>query len=115
EPQVALDQLALRVLVAEVLAARQLPLLGGREQRAGAELTDVELERVAALQALLVGELRALEVVVGHGAVARLLEVVEELEGTLGVGIALRLGRGHLRSGIGRPRPPLSRTAGVPI
>ena len=46
EPQVRLDQLPLRHLVALVLAARELPLFLAREQRAAADLAHVELERV---------------------------------------------------------------------
>ena len=46
QPQVALDQLALRGLVALVLPAGELALLGGREQPAVADLADVELQRI---------------------------------------------------------------------
>ena len=48
EAQVALDQAPLRGLVAEVLAAGELALLGRRQQPAVADLADVELERVGA-------------------------------------------------------------------
>ena len=46
EAQVALDELALRGLVALVLAARELPLLGRSQEAAVADLADVELQRV---------------------------------------------------------------------
>ena len=51
EPEVRLDQLALGGLVALVLAAGELALLGRREQRPVADLADVELERVCGLEA----------------------------------------------------------------
>ena len=50
EPQVRLDQLPLRVFVALVLAARELALLLARQQRAVADLADVEPQRVAGRQ-----------------------------------------------------------------
>ena len=46
EPEVALDQATLRLLVALVLAPGELALLGVREQATVADLPDVELERV---------------------------------------------------------------------
>ena len=46
EAEVRLDQLLLRRLVAGVLAARELALLLAREQRPGADLANVELERI---------------------------------------------------------------------
>ena len=46
EPQVALDQPILRLLVALVLAAGELALLGMGQQTPVADLADVELERV---------------------------------------------------------------------
>ena len=58
EPQVALDQAALGARVAEILEARELPLLGRREQPPVADLADVELERVGGLEALVLGEER---------------------------------------------------------
>ena len=56
EAQVRLDQAALGVLVAEVLAPRELALLAGCQQPAVAELADVELERVGRLKTLALGE-----------------------------------------------------------
>ena len=56
EPQVALDQPALRRLVAEVLAARELALLGRRQQPPVADLADVELQRIGDLEPLVLGE-----------------------------------------------------------
>ena len=46
QPQVRLDQPPLRLLVAFVLAPRELALLGGREQPSVSDLADVELQRV---------------------------------------------------------------------
>ena len=46
EAEVALDQAPLRGLVALVLAPRELALLGRRQERAVADLADVELERI---------------------------------------------------------------------
>jgi hypothetical protein len=49
ETQVRLDQLPLRGLVAEVLEPRELALLRGGQQRAVADLADVQLEGVGRL------------------------------------------------------------------
>src|SRR5581483_2621859 len=46
EAEVRLDQLPLRILVAGVLAARELALLFPCQERAGADLANVELERI---------------------------------------------------------------------
>ena len=46
EPEVRLDQPPLRLLVAGVLAPRELALLGAGQQRAAADRADVELERI---------------------------------------------------------------------
>ena len=46
EPQVRLDELALRRLVAQVLAPGELALLRRRQEAAVADLADVELQRV---------------------------------------------------------------------
>ena len=46
EAEVRLDQAHPRGVVAGVLAARELPLLFARQQRPGADLADVGLERV---------------------------------------------------------------------
>src|SRR5207247_5273493 len=45
-PEVRFDQLLLRLFVSLVLAAGQLTLLGGRQERAVADRADVELERI---------------------------------------------------------------------
>jgi hypothetical protein len=75
EPEVRLDQLALRVLVPLVLPARELALLGGRQERAVADRADVELERILRLRGVALGELVGLlgvVVVRGLGLVLRL-------------------------------------------
>src|SRR5262249_26515749 len=46
EPKVRLDQTALRLLVALVLALRQRTFLGGGEKAAVADLPEVELQRI---------------------------------------------------------------------
>src|SRR5438094_544178 len=50
EPQVRLDQLALRGLVSRVLEPGELALLGRRQERAVADLADVELEWIRGLR-----------------------------------------------------------------
>jgi hypothetical protein len=52
EPEVRLDQLRLRGLVARVLALGELPLLSRRQQPAVADRPDVELERVVERRAV---------------------------------------------------------------
>ena len=80
EPQVALDQAPLRELVAEVLAPRELALLGRREQPPVADLADVELQRVGRLEALVLAEARVL------GLVVLLVFGVDEVEDGFGLG-----------------------------
>ena len=87
EPQVALDQAPLRELVAEVLAARELALLGGGQKPAVTDLADVQLEWVGRLEALVFAELRVL----------RLLFVVvldvDEVQDRVGLGLERRIGK----------------------
>ena len=82
EAQVALDQALLGGLVAEVLAPGELALLGRGQQAAVADLADVELERVGALEALVLAQ----EGVVGLllFLLDGLVERGQQLEGRLG-------------------------------
>jgi hypothetical protein len=70
EPEIALDQPALCLLVAEILAPRELPLLCVRQKPAVADLADVELQRILRRR---FG--RILRPVVGHGVEERLGKV----------------------------------------
>ena len=95
EPEVALDQLPLRRLVALVLEACELPLLRRREQAAVTDLAHVELERV--LRGLRCGGL------LGLFGVGDLLRRGQKLQPRLGRRLEDRLGsvRFHLPPGIG--------------
>jgi hypothetical protein len=95
KPEVRLDQLALRCLVALVLAARELALLGRREQPAVADLAHVELERILRrlgdrndLFLLVVGLLPGLRLRLrdglGSGLVLERLEAGQQFEAWLG-------------------------------
>ena len=86
-------------LVAEILEARELALLGRREQPSVADLADVELQRVGRLEALVLGE----EGVVGLLLVLvfDLVEGRQQLEHGLGrLGFQRRLGKRLLHSGL---------------
>ena len=109
EAQVRLDQTPLGVLVAEVLAARELPLLGAAEQPPIAELADVELERVGRLQALGRSQL-----CVARRLVVVLLGFVRLVEG---VGILLEVGLERRdQPDVRRDRTPGSTyPSGIPI
>ena len=102
EAQVALDQAALGALVAEILAPGELALLAGRQQAAVADLAHVELQRVGALEPLVLAEdgvLGLFLVVIGD----RIVERRQELER------AARVGSGALDRGAVVPRRPYRR------
>ena len=80
EPEVRLDQLALRRLVAQVLAARELALLRRREQAPVADLTDVQLQRVVGGRSGEPGELARRRRLVRDGG-RLLVRRVEEMLG----------------------------------
>src|SRR5262249_31787770 len=89
EPEVRLDQLLLRLLVALILSAGQLALLGGGQQRAVADRADVELQRI----------LRGLGGLDGNRRVVvfLLVPLLRLLAGLLGDELEARLDRGVRR------------------